>query len=144
MMAVAYRFQLVTGRTWRGSAFGGVKGRTEIPGLVEGESRPAASFRPPLRAVLSRPARRVPPGQVEDRRVRDAPPQARGDQRRLPRHARRRLHPLRRRHVMKYQGKPEECNAIGCIWRKAVILLYYVAQKNQISILLTLMARNEN
>lgn len=30
------RFQLVTGRTWRGSAFGGVKGRTELPGLVEG------------------------------------------------------------------------------------------------------------
>ena len=29
-------FQLVTGRTWRGSAFGGVKGRSEIPGLVEG------------------------------------------------------------------------------------------------------------
>jgi len=28
-------FQLVTGRTWRGSAFGGIKGRTEIPGLVE-------------------------------------------------------------------------------------------------------------
>jgi Zn-dependent alcohol dehydrogenase len=27
----------VTGRTWRGSAFGGVKGRTEIPGLVEGK-----------------------------------------------------------------------------------------------------------
>lgn len=32
-------FQLVTGRTWRGSAFGGVKGRTELPGLVEGESQ---------------------------------------------------------------------------------------------------------
>jgi len=32
------RFQLVTGRTWRGSAFGGVKGRTELPGLVEGMS----------------------------------------------------------------------------------------------------------
>ncbi len=29
-------FQLVTGRTWRGTAFGGVKGRTELPGLVEG------------------------------------------------------------------------------------------------------------
>jgi S-(hydroxymethyl)glutathione dehydrogenase / alcohol dehydrogenase len=29
-------FQLVTGRTWRGTAFGGVKGRTEIPGLVKG------------------------------------------------------------------------------------------------------------
>ncbi|KAL7413152.1 class III ADH enzyme [Mrakia frigida] len=28
-------FQLVTGRVWRGSAFGGVKGRTEIPGIVE-------------------------------------------------------------------------------------------------------------
>ncbi|KAF9509469.1 hypothetical protein BS47DRAFT_1377583 [Hydnum rufescens UP504] len=28
-------FQLVMGRTWRGSAFGGVKGRTELPGLVE-------------------------------------------------------------------------------------------------------------
>jgi len=28
-------FQLVTGRVWRGSAFGGVKGRTEIPGYVE-------------------------------------------------------------------------------------------------------------
>ena len=27
----------VTGRTWRGTAFGGVKGRTEIPGLVEGD-----------------------------------------------------------------------------------------------------------
>ncbi|KAJ3078217.1 hypothetical protein HK102_004641, partial [Quaeritorhiza haematococci] len=28
-------FQLVTGRVWKGSAFGGVKGRTELPGLVE-------------------------------------------------------------------------------------------------------------
>ncbi|KAJ3118880.1 hypothetical protein HK100_000530 [Physocladia obscura] len=28
-------FQLVTGRTWKGSAFGGYKGRTELPGLVE-------------------------------------------------------------------------------------------------------------
>jgi len=28
-------FQFVTGRTLRGTAFGGVKGRTEIPGLVE-------------------------------------------------------------------------------------------------------------
>jgi S-(hydroxymethyl)glutathione dehydrogenase / alcohol dehydrogenase len=27
-------FQLVTGRTWMGSAFGGVKGRTQVPGLV--------------------------------------------------------------------------------------------------------------
>jgi S-(hydroxymethyl)glutathione dehydrogenase/alcohol dehydrogenase len=28
-------FQLVTGRVWRGSAFGGVKGRTELPGMVD-------------------------------------------------------------------------------------------------------------
>ena len=28
-------FQLVTGRVWKGSAFGGVKGRTELPGIVE-------------------------------------------------------------------------------------------------------------
>jgi S-(hydroxymethyl)glutathione dehydrogenase/alcohol dehydrogenase len=28
-------FQLVTGRVWRGTAFGGVKGRTELPGIVD-------------------------------------------------------------------------------------------------------------
>ncbi|WP_211248242.1 S-(hydroxymethyl)glutathione dehydrogenase/class III alcohol dehydrogenase [Brackiella oedipodis] len=28
-------FQLVTGRVWRGSAFGGVKGRSELPGLID-------------------------------------------------------------------------------------------------------------
>jgi S-(hydroxymethyl)glutathione dehydrogenase/alcohol dehydrogenase len=28
-------FQLVTGRTWRGTAFGGVKGRSQLPGYVE-------------------------------------------------------------------------------------------------------------
>ena len=28
-------FQLVTGRVWRGSAFGGVKGRTQLPGYVK-------------------------------------------------------------------------------------------------------------
>src|SRR5690554_1955199 len=28
-------FQLVTGRVWKGSAFGGVKGRTELPSYVE-------------------------------------------------------------------------------------------------------------
>jgi hypothetical protein len=34
---IANRFQLVTGRVWKGSAFGGVKGRTELPGIVEGK-----------------------------------------------------------------------------------------------------------
>ncbi|MDA4293410.1 S-(hydroxymethyl)glutathione dehydrogenase, partial [Escherichia coli] len=28
-------FQLVTGRVWKGSAFGGVKGRTQLPAMVE-------------------------------------------------------------------------------------------------------------
>ena len=28
-------FQLVTGRVWKGSAFGGVKGRSELPEIVE-------------------------------------------------------------------------------------------------------------
>ncbi|GMM33912.1 bifunctional alcohol dehydrogenase/S-(hydroxymethyl)glutathione dehydrogenase [Saccharomycopsis crataegensis] len=28
-------FQLVTGRVWKGSAFGGVKGRTQLPGFVD-------------------------------------------------------------------------------------------------------------
>lgn len=28
-------FQLVTGRSWRGTAFGGVKSRSEVPGLVQ-------------------------------------------------------------------------------------------------------------
>lgn len=32
-----HSFQLVTGRTWRGTAFGGVKGRSELPGLVDGK-----------------------------------------------------------------------------------------------------------
>jgi S-(hydroxymethyl)glutathione dehydrogenase / alcohol dehydrogenase len=28
-------FQLVTGRTWKGTAFGGVKGRSQLPSMVE-------------------------------------------------------------------------------------------------------------
>ena len=28
-------FQLVTGRVWKGSAFGGIKGRSELPGIVK-------------------------------------------------------------------------------------------------------------
>ena len=47
-------FQLVTGRVWRGSAFGGVKGRSQLPGMVEqamrGEIRldPLITHRLPL------------------------------------------------------------------------------------------------
>jgi S-(hydroxymethyl)glutathione dehydrogenase/alcohol dehydrogenase len=32
-------FQLVTGRRWMGTAFGGVKGRTQLPGIVEDAMR---------------------------------------------------------------------------------------------------------
>jgi S-(hydroxymethyl)glutathione dehydrogenase / alcohol dehydrogenase len=28
-------FQLVTGRNWRGTAFGGAKGRTDVPKIVD-------------------------------------------------------------------------------------------------------------
>ena len=28
-------FQLVTGRVWKGSAFGGTKGRTDMPELIQ-------------------------------------------------------------------------------------------------------------
>jgi S-(hydroxymethyl)glutathione dehydrogenase/alcohol dehydrogenase len=28
-------FQLVTGRTWKGSAFGGARGRTDVPRIVD-------------------------------------------------------------------------------------------------------------
>ncbi len=45
-------FQLVTGRVWRGSAFGGVKGRTELPSCVEGQPRgnPAGNLHHPQHA----------------------------------------------------------------------------------------------
>jgi S-(hydroxymethyl)glutathione dehydrogenase/alcohol dehydrogenase len=32
-------FQLVTGRKWMGTAFGGVKGRSQLPGMVEDAMR---------------------------------------------------------------------------------------------------------
>src|SRR5699024_4661995 len=50
-------FQLVTGRVWRGSAFGGVKGRSQLPGMVEqamrGEIRldPFITHRMPLERI---------------------------------------------------------------------------------------------
>lgn len=50
-------FQLVTGRVWRGSAFGGVKGRSQLPGMVEqamrGEIRldPYITHRMPLEEI---------------------------------------------------------------------------------------------
>ncbi|AAM35623.1 S-(hydroxymethyl)glutathione dehydrogenase/class III alcohol dehydrogenase [Xanthomonas citri pv. citri] len=39
-------FQLVTGRVWRGSAFGGVKGRTQLPGMVEQSMKGAIDLDP--------------------------------------------------------------------------------------------------
>ncbi len=50
-------FQLVTGRVWRGSAFGGVKGRTQLPGMVEQSMRgeidldPFITHRMPLEKI---------------------------------------------------------------------------------------------
>lgn len=39
-------FQLVTGRVWRGTAFGGVRGRTELPGMVEQAMRGEIALEP--------------------------------------------------------------------------------------------------
>lgn len=39
-------FQLVTGRVWRGTAFGGVRGRTELPGMVEQAMRGEITLEP--------------------------------------------------------------------------------------------------
>jgi len=39
-------FQLVTGRVWRGSAFGGVRGRTQLPGMVEDAMRGDIALEP--------------------------------------------------------------------------------------------------
>lgn len=34
-LSLLVAFQLVTGRVWKGCAFGGIKGRTQLPGLVD-------------------------------------------------------------------------------------------------------------
>ena len=39
-------FQLVTGRVWRGTAFGGVKGRTQLPEMVEQSMRGEIQLQP--------------------------------------------------------------------------------------------------
>ena len=39
-------FQLVTGRVWKGSAFGGVKGRSQLPGMVEDAMKGIIKLRP--------------------------------------------------------------------------------------------------
>lgn len=46
-------FQLVTGRVWRGSAFGGVKGRSQLPGMVEDAMRGAIQLEPFVTHTMS-------------------------------------------------------------------------------------------
>ena len=46
-------FQLVTGRVWRGSAFGGVRGRTELPGMVEQAMRDEIKLDPFITHTMS-------------------------------------------------------------------------------------------
>ena len=45
-------FQLVTGRVWRGSAFGGVKGRTQLPGMVQQAMRGEIALDPYITHTL--------------------------------------------------------------------------------------------
>jgi Zn-dependent alcohol dehydrogenase len=53
-------FQLVTGRVWRGSAFGGVKGRSQLPGMVEDAMAGKIRLDPPtFMAALQRRAHDV-------------------------------------------------------------------------------------
>lgn len=35
IILTAVAFQLVTGRVWKGCAFGGIKGRSQLPSLVD-------------------------------------------------------------------------------------------------------------
>ena len=57
-------FQLVTGRVWKGSAFGGVKGRSQLPGIVQkyldGKLMVDECKWTPL-SLLSRPPSHCPP-----------------------------------------------------------------------------------
>ncbi len=46
-------FQLVTGRVWRGTAFGGVKGRSQLPGYVEQYLRGDIKVDPMITHTLS-------------------------------------------------------------------------------------------
>ncbi len=46
-------FQLVTGRVWRGSAFGGVRGRTEVPKIVDWYMDGRIEIDPMITHVLS-------------------------------------------------------------------------------------------
>lgn len=45
-------FQLVTGRVWRGSAFGGVKGRSQLPGYVDDYMNGRIKIDPMINKVL--------------------------------------------------------------------------------------------
>jgi S-(hydroxymethyl)glutathione dehydrogenase / alcohol dehydrogenase len=45
-------FQLVTGRVWRGSAFGGVRGRTQLPGMVQQAMRGEIKLDPFITSTL--------------------------------------------------------------------------------------------
>ncbi len=46
-------FQLVTGRTWKGTAFGGAKGRTDVPKIVEWYMNKKIQIDPMITHVLS-------------------------------------------------------------------------------------------
>jgi S-(hydroxymethyl)glutathione dehydrogenase / alcohol dehydrogenase len=45
-------FQLVTGRSWKGTAFGGVKGRSQLPGMVEQAMRGEIELEPFVSHVM--------------------------------------------------------------------------------------------
>jgi S-(hydroxymethyl)glutathione dehydrogenase/alcohol dehydrogenase len=46
-------FQLVTGRVWKGSAFGGAKGRTDVPKIVDWYMNGKIAIDPMITHLLS-------------------------------------------------------------------------------------------
>ena len=64
-------FQLVTGRNWRGTAFGGAKGRTDVPKIVDWYMDGKIAIDPMITHVLE--ARRHQQGLRSDARGRKHP-----------------------------------------------------------------------
>ena len=91
-------FQLVTGRKWQGSAFGGVRGRTELPGLVDDYLKGKLTVRRFLLRMRDVRQRLTDNKKTTDRRLHHAQRQPEQHQRRIRLHEGWRLPPMRHRH----------------------------------------------
>ena len=55
-------FQLVTGRIWKGSAFGGARGRTDVPRIVDWYMEKKIEIDPMITHTLPLERIKLPPG----------------------------------------------------------------------------------